>query len=417
MAPLRDTALAGLAVAIAFAAVGLTTLPGHWFAAHGLVVLFAFLLPALESLNLHALDKLLGRPVEARKQRVASTLLLAGSAALAVGAWVGGPALLAHILLLLGSLAVTAAAGMLTGAVLRVAPRRGESVVDLARDPLTKGDDACATQVRFAHFFLPLGVLGTALTGPAWGWGAWSGPVHLAGTHLLLVGYALVSVYALSHFWVPRLSGVPAIAAGAIKGELHSTLLGIVLLVAGFLLRLAPGLHALSTGLLIVGGVAAFVGTFTFMGVLGANIMRNKSPTQRVTPEFTYIPWTFAGVFWLIAGVLLGIFLNAVPALLAPQAGALRFTHVHAILLGGAAQLFLGYLLRILPRDAGRPPPPFRSGRWGFYSWNLGTALLLGGSLAAAPSWMAAGTLLVGVGLAAWFKTLLRPWPRRARRA
>lgn len=407
MPPLRDTALVGLAVGIAFAAVGLTALPGHWFAAHGLVVLFAFLLPALEALNLHALDKLLGRSVAARKERLAATLLLAGAAALAVGAWLGGPSLPARLALLAGSLLVAAASGMLTGAVLRAAPKRGESVVDLARDPLTKGDDACATQVRFAHFFLPLGALGTALTGPWWAWGAWSGPAFLASAHLLLVGYALVSVYALSHFWVPRLSGVPAIAAGAIKGELHSTLLGIVLLVAGFLLRLAPGLHALSTGLLITGGVAAFVGTFTFMGVLGANIMKNKSPTQRVTPEFAYVPWTFAGVFWLIAGVLLGIFLNAVPALLAASAPALRFTHVHSILLGGAAQLFLGFLLRVVPRDAGRPPPSFHSGRWGFYAWNLGTTLLLVGALAAAPAWTAAGTLALGLGLAAWFMTLL----------
>ena len=46
----------------------------------------------------------------------------------------------------------------------------------------------------------------------------------------------------------------------------------------------------------MLGGVSTFLGTFTFMGVLGANIMKNKSQTQRVTPQFAYIPWTFAGV-------------------------------------------------------------------------------------------------------------------------
>ncbi|MEA3203729.1 MAG: hypothetical protein QOI63_1408, partial [Thermoplasmata archaeon] len=117
--------------------------------------------------------------------------------------------------------------------------------------------------------------------------------------------------------------------------------------------------------------------------------------------------WTFAGVFWLIAGVLLGIFLNAVPALLASRAAALRFTHVHSILLGGAAQLFLGYLLHVRPRDRYLPPSSFQSGRWGFYAWNLGTALLLVGALAAAPGWTLAGTLIVGLGMAAWFMTLL----------
>ncbi|MEA3143446.1 MAG: hypothetical protein QOG31_770 [Thermoplasmata archaeon] len=408
MAPLRDTALAGLAVGIALAALGLTGLPGNWFGAHAVVVLFAFLVPALEALNIHALGRLLLHPVKPQAQAVAAQLMAGATALLAAGAWLVPLAPLpAHALLGSGAFVLLAGSGMLTGIVLNAAPKRGQTVVDIARDPLTKGDDACATQVRFAHFFLPLGAVGVALAGPWWSWGAAAGPWFLAGAHLLLVGYGLVSVYALSHLWVPRLSGVPAIAAGAIKGELHTTLLGIVLLVAGFLLRLAPPLHALSTGLLILGGVSTFIGTFTFMGVLGANIMKNKSPTQRVTPEFSYVPWAFAGVFWLIAGVLLGIFLNAVPSLLASRAGALRFTHVHATLLGGAAQLFLGYLLHVRPRDRRLPPSSFQSGRWGFYGWNLGTALLLGGSLAASPLWTAAGTLILGLGMAAWFMTLL----------
>jgi hypothetical protein len=415
VASLRDTALAGLAVGIALAALGLAGLPGNWAGAHAVVLLFAFLVPALEALNAHALGRLLQHPVKPGAQSVAAQLLAWSVAILAAGAWLVPLASVAgHALLGVGAFGLLGATGMLTGIVLAAAPRRGQSVVDLARDPLTKGDDACATQVRFAHFFLPLGAVGVALTGPWWAWGPAAGPWFLASAHLLLVGYGLVSVYALSHLWVPRLSGVPAIAAGAIKGELHSTLLGVVLLVAGFLLRLAPPLHALSTGALILGGVAAFVGTFTFMGVLGANIMRNKSPTQRVTPEFSYVPWTFAGVFWLIAGVLLGIFLNAVPELLASRAGALRFTHVHAVLAGGAAQLFLGYLLHVRPRDRRLPPSSFQSGKWSFYAWNLGTSLLLVGALAAAPAWMLAGTLIVALGLAAWFKTLLTSLRGRA---
>jgi hypothetical protein len=399
---LRNAALAGLALSLALALAGTFRLgspwlAGDWYAAHGVVVLFAFLVPALESLNLHALETLAGRAVDARRQRLAGRLLLAGSIVLGVGAWMGsGSAIAARLAMAMGTLALLAACGMLTGAVLKVLPRRGESVVDTQRDPLTKGDDACLQQVKFAHFFLPLGVLGLAVAGPWWQWGgAWARPVYLAGSHVLLVGYGLVSVYALSHFWVPRLSGVPAIAAGAIKGELHSTLLGIVLLTAGFL--------ASVKGLLIAGGAFVFLGTFTFMGVLGANIMKNKSPTQRVTPEFVYVPWVFAGVFWVIAGVLLGIFLNAVPALFIDRLPALRFTHVHAVVLGGAAQLFLGFLLRIAPRDLARPPPAFGRTRWGFYAWNLGCALLLAGALVPSPAALQAGAALVAVGLAAWF--------------
>jgi hypothetical protein len=408
VASLRDTALAALAVGIALAALGLTGLPGNWSGAHSVVLLFGFLVPALESLTIHALGRLLQHPVKPQAQSTAAQIVAAATALVAAGAWLVPLAPVpAHALLGVGAFGLLAGTGMLTGIVLNATPKRGQSVVDLARDPLTKGDDACATQVRFAHFFLPLGAVAVALAGPWWSWGPAAGPWFLAGAHLLLVGYGLVSVYALSHLWVPRLSGVPAIAAGAIKGELHTTLLGIVLLVAGFLLRLAPALHGLSTGLLILGGVSTFVGTFTFMGVLGANIMKNKSPTQRVTPEFSYVPWTFAGVFWLIAGVLLGIFLNAVPELLAGQAAALRFTHVHSILAGGAAQLFLGYLLHVRPRDRRLPPSSFQSGKWGFYGWNLGVALLLGGALAASPAWTLAGTLVAGLGMAAWFMTLL----------
>lgn len=408
--PLRDSAVVGLAVGIALAALGLTSLPGAWNGAHGIVLLFGFLVPALEALNLHALARLVRHPVNPLAEKVAAQLLGTGTVLLALGAWlVPLAAVSGYVLLGLGALVLLAGSGMLTGIVLKVAPRRGHSVVDLARDPLTKGDDACVAQVRFAHFFLPLGVLGVALSAPWWAWGSAAAPVFLAMVHVLLVGYGLVSVYALSHFWVPRLSGVPAIAAGAIKGELHSTLLGIVLLVTGFLLRLVAGptAHATSTGLLITGGVCVFVGTFTFMGVLGANIMKNKSPTQRVTPEFAYVPWTFAGVFWLIAGVLLGIFLNAVPELLAAKWGALRFTHVHSILMGGAAQLFLGYLLRVAPRDRNLPPASFERGKWGFYSWNLGTCLLLFGALAASPGSTLAGTAFISFGLGAWFIILL----------
>ncbi|HUR62577.1 MAG TPA: hypothetical protein VM286_09475 [Candidatus Thermoplasmatota archaeon] len=406
--PLRDSSIAGLAVGTALAVLGLTGLPGAWSGAHGIVLLFGFLVPALESLNLHALARLVRHPVNPLAEKVAAQLLGTGTVLLALGAWLVPIAPTpAYVLLGLGALVLLAASGMLTGIVLKAAPRRGTSVVDLARDPLTKGDDACVAQVRFAHFFLPLGVLGVALSAPWWAWGSAAGPVFLAMVHVLLVGYGLVSIYALSHFWVPRLSGVPAIAAGAIKGELHSTLLGIVLLVGGFLLRLLPAGHAASTGLLIMGGVCVFIGTFTFMGVLGANIMKNKSPTQRVTPEFAYVPWAFAGVFWVIAGVLMGIFLNAVPGLLAAKWGALRFTHVHSVLTGGAAQLFLGYLLRVAPRDKGLPPAPFAQGRWGFYSWNLGTALLLWGALAASGTATLAGALLITVGLGAWFIILL----------
>jgi hypothetical protein len=403
--PLVNASLGGLLVA-ALAAVAalvprLSTLAlGQ---AHAVLSLFLFLLPALAAVTAHALEAVLARPLPAGKARRLAILWSAGALLLAGVAAVGtGREAAVRAGLGLGALVLTAAAGMTTGTLLKALPRRGESVVDVARDPLTKGDDACATQLRFAQFFLPLGVALVAFAGPWWGWESpWAHRTYLAGVHLL-AAHVLVACYGLAHLLVPRLSGVPAIAAGAIKGELHSTLLATVLLVAGFL----SGLR----GLVIAGGAFAFLGAFTFMGVIGANLMRNKSRTQRVTPEFTYIPWAFAAVFWLLSGVLLGIFLNVVPDLFAPHRDALRFTHVHVALLGGAGQLLLALAWRIVPASRGVPPPPFARGRWGFWGLNLGLAVLLAGRFRdeAVPLTFLAGAVLVVLGLAASFMTLAR---------
>jgi hypothetical protein len=405
--PLVVASLVGLVEAVVLALLGLVPelrTVGLW-QAHGAVALYGFLLPALAAATVHGLHAILGRTVPPAKVRLLSGLWLGGALALALVLFLDMygtlPALVRVAALALGGLVLLAASGMTTGTLLRSIPRRRESVVDVARDPLTKGDDACAAQLRFAQFFLPLGVLAAVLAAPWWGWGgAWIGRVHLAGIHLL-AGHVLVATYGLAHLWIPRLSGVPAIAAGAIKGELHSTLLGLVLLVAGFLSGL--------TGLIIAGGAFAFLGAFTFMGVIGANIMRNKSKTQRVTPEFTYIPWAFTAVFWLLSGVLLGIFLNAVPEAFAGQASALRFTHVHIALLGGAAQVLLALAWRILPAEHGNPPPPFAGmARFGFFAFNGGLCALLYGRFHDGLAWFDGGAVAVALGLALSLAALAR---------
>jgi len=413
--PLVTASLAGLLAAVLAAVLHLA--PGlgvfAFLQAHAVLALFGFMLPALAAAEAHSLGAVLRRPLADADGRRLAIAWSAGAAVLALAAaflttgvarWVG---------LGVGALAVAGAAGMTTGAFLRALPKRGDSVVDAARDPLTKGDDACATQLRFAQFFLPLGVALVAFAGPWWSSSGLAHRAYLAGIHMLAV-HVLVACYGLAHLWVPRLSGVPAIAAGAIKGELHTTLLAAVLLLAGFLLG-GPAGH----GLVIAGGAFAFLGAFTFMGVLGANIMKNKSRTQRVTPEFTYVPWAFTAVFWLLSGVLLGIFLNVVPAVYAANKDALRFTHVHIALLGGAAQLLLALAWRIVPAARGVPPPPFSRGRWGYWGLNLGLALLLIGRFQAqvVPTTFLAGALLVLLGLAASFMTLARHGQGRGTRA
>ncbi|MGB1697165.1 MAG: hypothetical protein ACPHK8_02055, partial [Thermoplasmatota archaeon] len=82
----------------------------------------------------------------------------------------------------------------------------------------------------------------------------------VAGIHELLIGFGLVSMYSLGHLWVPRLSGIPAIAAGAIKGELHTTMLGIAGVTLGFLTG--------HIGFFLAFAPFVFIGFFTYMGVL-----------------------------------------------------------------------------------------------------------------------------------------------------
>ncbi|MEK6976074.1 MAG: hypothetical protein AABY18_07010 [Candidatus Thermoplasmatota archaeon] len=370
--------------------------------AHFVLGVFGFLLPGIAAMHLHGLAALHGRPAPEGKAKVAALAWGLGSATLALAlAFADG--LVRLTALALGLIVLTEAAILTMLLLLKLLPRRKQSVVDVARDPLTKGDDASLTQARFAQFFLVPAVVATVAAGPWWDWTHVAAPrVWLAGLHLLLAGHALVSCYSITHLWVPRLAKVPAIAAGAIKGELHSSLLGLVFLMVAF------GLD--SAGWAIAGGAFLFFGAFTWMGVLGANIMRNKSKTQRVTPEFTYIPWVFTGVFWLVCGVLLGVFLNAVPDAFADRLGALRFTHAHSVLLGGFVQIAIGLAMRIVPMARGVGPLPFHEGKWGFYALNLGLTLLVAGQLGSGVQgrlfqW---GGLLALLGVAVAFMSLTR---------
>lgn len=370
--------------------------------AHTVLALFGFLVPGMTALHVQAVQRLLVRNVPVRKVLAAATLWGSGALLLAV-AFAFTQGVVRTVAIGIGSLLLVDASLRTAGLLLQRLPKRKQSVVDVARDPLTKGDDASFTQTRFAHFFLVPAVVMSLAGAPWWGWtGSWAPRVWLAGLHLLLAGYALVSTYAITHLWVPRLSKVPAIAAGAIKGELHSSLLGLLFLLAGFLVP--------STGLAIAGGSFLFFGCFTWMGVLGANIMRNKSKTQRVTLEFTYIPWVFTGVFWLVCGVLLGVFLNAVPDALAQRLPALRFTHGHAILVGGMVQIAIGLAMRLVPAGDGAPPLPFHRLKWSFYALNLGLTLVVAGQFGALANLRGSllGGVLVFLGCAAAFLSLVR---------
>ncbi len=398
--PLWTVSLVGLAATLLLTLLGSTTrllsegVAGlGWADAHREAALYGALLPGVLALTASLVGRHAPRAMEGTES--IAMLLGAGVSARVVGAllqpsnlftlvWVAGGALLA-------------AAGFLFFKSLRAAlPPRGVSVVDVARDPLTKGDDACFLQLKLGAMFLLLGLATQLIVAVAGTFGPLRAGWGLAADHLLLVGFGLPTLFGLSHLMVPRLSGVPAIAAGAIKGELHSTLLGVTLLTFGFALGWKP--------LIIAGGLVVFFAAFVFMGVLGANIMKNKSKTQRVTPGFAYIPWVFAGVLWVVVGVLLGLFLNIVPSLFADRLPALRTIHVHLMLFGGFLQLGLAFAARTLAAT----PVPFSKHKWSFYALNIALGLLAWGALADSATLMAESAGLALLGLAAWFFPLRR---------
>lgn len=405
--PLLNSSVAGLGVAFVLqlaAALGIAPQLG-WNAAQLQALLWLFALPATAGLVWTIAGRYAPREMGA-SSNIAGFYASGGT--LATLGYLFQPSGLFAFGVFGGVILILAGGVQQMLAVLAAIPRRGESVVDVAHDPLTKGDDASFMQVRFAHYFLPLGLaLVAAAHAPFFGDASWVMPLKLAGYHVMLTGYALIALYGVSHLVVPRLCKVPAIAAGAIKGELHSSLPGILLLAAGFAWS--------SPGLRIAGGLFLFFGAFVFMGVLGANIMKNKSPTQRVTQQFVYVPWTFAGVFWLLAAVLLGVFLQPAVRTFSPQTVVdLARVHANVALVGGFGTLMLGYLTRLWAQDPAAPPS-FASMRWSFYALQASIGLGLYGILAARSWAMGAAAGLGLVALAGWFFILGAHRPGRVR--
>lgn len=348
---------------------------GPWFLAHGALMVLGGLVPLLCLFHVHALKRFAGVAFPAKRLENTMWAALASAAALAAGIlssneWVS------TIALIIGFVATVEYVHL----VLPQIPR----TTLISADPLTKGDDACMRQMRMAHYFLPTGFYWMALGAVPVDIPLLS-HIFVAGIHELLIGFGLVSMYSLGHLWVPRLSGIPAIAAGAIKGELHTTMLGIAGVTLGFLTG--------RIGFFLAFAPFVFIGFFTYMGVLGANIMKNKSQTHRVTPEYVYVPWVFSAVFWMICGVLMGLFLNVVPDTLQEKFGGLRYLHIHVGLAAGMLQMLLGLATRILSERWGQAPPRFAGLMKGsFYLFNAAIALALWAHLAhgRGSAWLAA---------------------------
>ena len=186
-------------------------------------VLLGFAVPLLAAFVFDAYDRFAGTQLALPTWAPAVWML--GTLLMAAGSF-------AEVATLLGATAWLAAMMPMAIQAMKHAPK--ETLVN--DDPLTKGDDACFKHLVFAHRFLPIGLL-LLLAGAiaALWWPVAAQRLHVSAMHVLIIGYGLLVTYGVSHLWVPRFSGIPAIAAGAIKGELHTTLLGLTGLVLGFL--------------------------------------------------------------------------------------------------------------------------------------------------------------------------------------
>jgi hypothetical protein len=396
---MRDFAIAAasfLAFGLISVAVGVIFDSQRWFIVHGISLLAGTMLIGIEGMHFATLARFRKEKFDRSYLGAMFSLYVVGASALTLGLTLQ-PSGIFSAVALVGWAALIAGSVLSTITHIRSLPKRGESVVDIAADPLTKGDDASWKHVKLAHMFLPLGLLLLAIASVMSLFNDVGHALNVAGIHVVGLGFGLLSMYGIGHLWVPRFSGIPAIAAGAIKGELHSTMPAMILLPLGFALQMR--------GFIIAGGAFAFLGFFTYMGVLGANIMKNKSKTHRVTPEFVYVPWTFTGIFWLVNGVLMGLFLTVVPELLADYDGALTAIHVHIILFGGIIQLILGWLTRIIPVDA-KPPRFAGAMRGAFFAFNASVALALWYTVSATP-WAALSAIgLLAIAGLAFFKAM-----------
>jgi hypothetical protein len=364
---------------LAAVAAGLGGGTWGWSSAQAHFIRFSFLLPVLLALHVAIAGPYFARAPSSSRIGLAVAAYIAGGIVVAAAQLVAGA--LARGLLILGYLVVTAGAVLQTIAIMPCLPK--ESLVR-AEDPITKGDDACFKHITFAHRFLPLAMLLTtfAVVAQVTAGSAWAMRGVLAASHMLLIGYALLTLYGTTQLLVPRLAQRPPVAAGAIKGQLHSSLPGILLIPIGLLLGYEDGW---GRGLLLAGGSFLFIGAFTYMGVLGANIMRNKSRTQRITPEYSHLPWVFSGVLWILCGLLMGWFLPAASAQIPAYLAAARHAHVMLLFVGGVAQMLIGLAPRILESDPRKARAFQGIPRWSFLLFNGGMITSIVGHANAGP--------------------------------
>ena len=105
-------------------------------------------------------------------------------------------------------------------------------------------------------------------------------PAHL---HMLLLGFVAMMIYGVAYHVIPRFVGFPLYSGRAAGWHWWMSNVGLVLMVAGFVVRARSG--AVVTVLLSVGGILAAFGAYTFAYVLWRTLdgPKKKFARTRVT--------------------------------------------------------------------------------------------------------------------------------------
>lgn len=105
-------------------------------------------------------------------------------------------------------------------------------------------------------------------------------PAHL---HMLLLGFVAMMIYGVAYHVIPRFVGFPLHSRRAAGWHWWMSNVGLVVMVAGFVVRARSG--AVVTVLLSAGGILAATGAYTFAYVLWRTLdsPKRKLAGSRVT--------------------------------------------------------------------------------------------------------------------------------------
>jgi hypothetical protein len=237
------------------------------------------------------------------------------------------------------------------------------------------------------------------------GWLPWS-PISaaFAHAHFAGIGWAVMMAVGLSYRLVPMIlpARMPTGSSMAISAILLE--IGVLVLVIGLITGSA---WSFAGALLVVGGLTSFVAHVR-------GIVKQRLPRPPALPHPDWATWqTHAAFAWLLTASVLGLLLAA--PLRTPWPMPYRLVYGTFGLIGFLAQIVMGIQGRLLPMfawyrafEARGMQPPGRSAhalvhpalaRIIFLTWMLGVPACAAGVYAASPVMIAAGSMLLLLGV------------------